>query len=156
VTNWFVNNHLRYEKRNDTECCVIGGGPDVGFVLEFDAGNDHNHDASNHGHGPATSRVALDDNNDARGRLLIARAGRGYVCRRHGPVAVCAIQKAALDSTGHKSARRTDSSYREPVARVVTRLEFLSGRFCALGFLFLRLTHYGRDRLKLFAIAEIH
>ena len=82
MTNWFVNNHLRYEKRNDTECCVISGGPDVGFVLEFDAGDDHNHNASNHGHGPATSRVALDDNNDARGRLLIARAGRGCVCCR--------------------------------------------------------------------------
>ena len=36
------------------------------------------------------------------------------------------------------------------------RSGFLSGRFYALGFLFLRLTNYGRDRLKLFAIAEIH
>jgi hypothetical protein len=70
--------------------------------------------------------------------------------------AVCAIQKAALDSTGHRSARRTDSSCGESVATVVTRSGFLSRRFCALGFLFLRLTHYGRDRLKLFAIAEIH
>ena len=86
VTNWCVNNHLRYEKRNDIECCAIGGGPDVGFVLELDTRDDYNHNASNHGHGPATSRVALDDNNDARGRLLIARAGRGYLCRRHGPV----------------------------------------------------------------------
>ena len=59
--------------------------------------------------------------------------------------ALCAIQKAALDSAGHKR-----------VATIVTRSGFLSRRFCALGFLFLRLTHYGRDRLKLFAIAEIH
>jgi hypothetical protein len=79
VTNWFVNNDLRYEKRNDTQCCVISGGPDVGFVLKLDTRDDHNHNASNHGHGPATgARVAHDDNNDAYGRrLLIAKAGRG-------------------------------------------------------------------------------
>jgi len=59
--------------------------------------------------------------------------------------AVSAFQKGALKSTGHK-----------PVATVVMRSEFLSGRLCALGFLLLRLTDYGRDRLKLFAIAEIH
>jgi hypothetical protein len=95
VTNSFVNNHLRYEKRNDTECCIIRRGSDVGFVLELDAGDDHNHNASNHGHGPATSyRCADDDNNDARGRLLIARAGRGYVCRRHGPVGRLRISKS--------------------------------------------------------------
>ena len=96
---------------------------------------------------PPPTGFADDDNNDAHGRrLLIAKAGRGYVCRRHGPVrAVSAFQQAALNSTGHR-----------PVATVVTRSGFLSGRFCALGFLFLGLTHYGRDRLKLFAIAEIH
>jgi len=70
--------------------------------------------------------------------------------------AVFAFHKAALNSTGHRSARRTDSSCGESVATIVTRSGFLSGRFCALGFLFLRLTHYGCDRLKLFAIAEIH
>ena len=87
MTNWFLNNHLRYEKRNDTECCIISGGPDVGFVLELDTGDDHNHNASNHGHGSAAScRVAHDDNNDAHRRLLIAKAGRGCVYRRHGPV----------------------------------------------------------------------
>ena len=115
-------------------------------MLEFDAGDDHNHNASNHGHGPATSRVALDDNNDARGRLLIARAARGYVCRRHGPVGRLRNSKSCTGfDPGHKR-----------VATVVTRSGFLSRRFCALGFLFLRLTHYGRNRLKLFAIAEIH
>ena len=59
--------------------------------------------------------------------------------------AVPPFQKAALNTTG-----------RRPVATVVTRSGLWSGHFCALGFLFLRLTHYGRDRLKLFAIAEIH
>ena len=157
MTNWFVNNHLRYEKRNDTECCVISGGLDVGFVLELDAGDDHNHNASNHGHGPATSRVALDDNNDARGRLLIARAGRGHVCRRGGPVGRLRNSKSCtgLDRPQVRTSdgfvlRRSGGYSRE------SRLGFLSGRFCALGFLFLRLTHYGRNRLKLFAIAEIH
>jgi hypothetical protein len=44
------------------------------------AGDDHNHNASNHGlnGSAATSRFADDDNNDAHGRrLLIAKAGRG-------------------------------------------------------------------------------
>ena len=36
------------------------------------------------------------------------------------------------------------------------RSEFLSGRFCALGFLFLRLTDYGGNCLKFFVIAQIH
>ena len=31
-----------------------------------------------------------------------------------------------------------------------------SGHFWILGLLFLRLTHYGRDRLKFFVIAQIH
>jgi hypothetical protein len=57
-------------------------------VLELDAGDDHNYDASNHGGSAATSRFADDDNNDAHRRLLIAKAGRGCVCCRHGPVAV--------------------------------------------------------------------
>jgi len=44
-----------------------------------------------------------------------------------------------------------------PVALVVTRSGFLSRRFFyALGFLFLHLTDYRRDRLEFFAIAEIH
>jgi hypothetical protein len=89
VTNGIVNNHLRYEKRNDTECCIIGRGSDVRFVLELDARDDDNHNASNHGHGPATYYWRADnDNNDARGhwRLLIAKAGRGCVYLRHGPL----------------------------------------------------------------------
>jgi len=93
VTNWCVNNHLRYEKRNDIECCAVGGGPDVGFVLELDTRDDYNHNASNHGHGSATaSRCTKNDhNNDPHGRrLLIAKAGRGCVCRRDGLVAVSA------------------------------------------------------------------
>ena len=59
--------------------------------------------------------------------------------------AVFPFQKAALNSTGHK-----------PVATVVTRSGFFHGRLCALGLLFLGLTHYRRDCLKLFAITEIH
>jgi len=154
VTNWFVNNHLRYEKRNDTECYVISGGLDVGFVLEFDAGDDHNHNASNHGRGSATSRVALDDNNDARGRLLIARAGRGCVCCR--PCGRLRIERQM--NCNRPQVRTSDGFVLRRIGRYSreSHLEFLSGRFCALGFLFLRLTHYGRDRLKLFAIAEIH
>jgi len=125
VTNWFVNNHLRYEKRNDTECYVISGGLDVGFVLEFDAGDDHNHNASNHGHGPATSRVALDDNNDARGRLLIARAGRGCVCRRHGPV-------------GRLRNSKSCTGFDRPQVRTSD------------GFVLRRIGRYSRDALRIF------
>ena len=61
------------------------------------AGGDHNHDASNHGYDGSTATYywrADNDNNDARGqrRLLIAKAGRGCVCRRYGPLrAVFAI-----------------------------------------------------------------
>ena len=107
----------------------------------------HNHNASNHGHSStATYWCADDDDNDARRqRLLIAKAGRGCFCRRHGPVAVSAFRKAARNST-----------YGELVATVVARSGFLRGRLCALGFLFLDLTYYRRDCLKLFAIAEIH
>jgi hypothetical protein len=76
-----VNRPLLYEKRNDTECCVIRGGLDADFVLELDARDDHNYNASNHGHGSAATYYwrADNDNNDARGhrRLLIAKAGRG-------------------------------------------------------------------------------
>jgi hypothetical protein len=57
-------------------------------MLEL-AGDDHNHNASNHGHGsPATgARVAHDDNNDAHERrLLIDGAGCRYGCRRHDPL----------------------------------------------------------------------
>jgi hypothetical protein len=108
VTNWFVNNHLRYEKRNDTECCIIRRGSDVRFVLELDAGGDHNHDASNHGYDGSTATYywrADNDNNDARRnrRLLIAKAGRGRVCCRHDYLrAVSVFLKAALNSIGHK------------------------------------------------------
>ena len=86
VTNWFVNNHSRYEKRNDTECCVIRGVPNVGFVRRR-AGGDLNHDTSNHGYDGSTATYywrADNDNNDAHRRLLIAKAGRGCVCPRHG------------------------------------------------------------------------
>ena len=85
-----VTNHLLYEKRNDTECCIIRGGSVVGFVRRR-AGGDHNHDASNHGYDGSTATYywgADNDNNDARGhrRLLIAKAGRGCVCHRYGPL----------------------------------------------------------------------
>jgi len=91
-----VNRPLLYEKRNDTECCVIRGGLDADFVLELDTRDNHNYNASNHGHGSAATYYwrADNDNNDARRnrRLLIAKAGRGCVCHRYGPLrAVFAI-----------------------------------------------------------------
>lgn len=114
-------------------------------MLELDTRNDHNHNASNHGHGSAATYWCADnDDNDARGhwRLLIARAGRGGICSQAGP-------------DGPSPHFRKHNRIR-PVATVGTRSGFLRGRFCALGFLFLHLTDYGRDRLEFFAIAEIH
>ncbi len=54
------------------------------------AGGDHNDNASNYGFDGSAATYywrADNDNNDARGqrRLLIAKAGRGCVCHRHGP-----------------------------------------------------------------------
>ena len=114
-------------------------------MLELDTRDDHNHNASNHGHGSAATYWCADnDNNDARRqrRLLIAKAGRGTSVAGTALWAVSAFKKAVLNSTGHR-----------PVAPVVTRSGFLSGRFYALGFLFLYLTDYRRDRLEFFAIA---
>ena len=113
------------------------------------AGADHNDNASNHGYNGSTATYywrADDDNNDAHRRLLIAKAGRGWVRCRHGLYGRLGISK---------SSHRIRAAHR-PLATVVPRSGFLSRRFCALGFLFLRLTHYGCDCLKLFAIAEIH
>ena len=61
------------------------------------------------------------------------------------PVAVSVVQEAGLNPTG-----------RSALAPVVTRSGCLSGRFGGLRLFFLRLTHYGRDRLKRFAVPEIH
>jgi hypothetical protein len=75
-----VNRPLLYEKRNDTECCVIRGGLDVDFVLELDTRDNLNHDTSNHSYDSSTATYywrADNDNNDAHRRLLIAKAGRG-------------------------------------------------------------------------------
>ena len=64
-------------------------------MLEHDARDYHDHNASDHSPNgsPANgSRFADDDNNDAYGRrLLIAKAERGCVCCRHGPVAMLRI-----------------------------------------------------------------
>jgi len=125
-------------------------------VLEH-AGDEHDHNASNHGHDSAATAHTNDDYNDAHERrLLIAKAGGRFVCCRHGPVAVSAFQRSSTEFRRHRSAHRTDSSYGEPLATVVTRSGFLSGRFRALRLFFFCLTHYGCDRLKRFGIPEIH
>ena len=97
---------------------VSGRGPDAGFVLEHDARDYHDHNASNHSPNgsPATgSRFADDDNNDAHGRrLLIAKAGRGCVCCRHGPVGRLRISKSSTEfdrpqAGGYSRERAQDS-----------------------------------------------
>jgi hypothetical protein len=93
VTNRFVNKPSRYEKSNVIERCCSHRRPDAGFVLKH-AGDDHNHNASNYGHGPAATAYTNDDYNDSHGRrLLIDKAARGCVCCWHGLVAVAAFQK---------------------------------------------------------------
>jgi hypothetical protein len=68
-------------------------------VLELDTRDDHNHNASNHGHGSTATYYwrADNDNNDAHRRLLIAKAGRGCLCRRHGPVGRLRISKSSTE-----------------------------------------------------------
>ena len=118
-------------------------------MLEHDARDHHDHNASNHSPNgsPANGSRFADDDNDSHGRrLLIDGAGRGYRCCRHRPVGRVPISKSGTEMrTGHR-----------PVATVVTRSGFLSGRFYALDFLFLGLTDYGRNCLKFFVIAQIH
>jgi hypothetical protein len=72
VTNWFVNNHSRYEKRNNIERCCSGRRLDAGFVLEHPRDH-HDHNASNHGGNgsAATASDANDDDNNAHGRRLL-------------------------------------------------------------------------------------
>ena len=75
-------------------------------MLEHDARDHHDHNASNHSPNgsPANgSRFADDDDNDAYGRrLLIGKAERGWVCCRHGHCGNLRISKSSTDSTGHK------------------------------------------------------
>jgi hypothetical protein len=116
------------------------------------AGDNYDYNASNHGNDSPATAHANNDYNDAHGRrLLIARACRGCV-----PCGRLRISKAALNSTGYRSAHRMDSSDGEPVFSVVTRSGFLSGGFRALRFFFFCLANDRRDRLKRFAVAEIH
>jgi hypothetical protein len=99
VTNWFVNNHSRYEKRNNIERCCSGRWPYAGFVLEHPRDH-HDHNASNHGGNgsAASSDFANDDDNNAHGRrLLIDGAGRSYSCCRHGPVGRVAVSKGGTE-----------------------------------------------------------
>ena len=63
-------NHSRYEKSNLIERCLGGHSSDVRFVLEH-AGDEHNHNASNHGNDSPTTAHANDDYNDAHGRRLL-------------------------------------------------------------------------------------
>ena len=130
-----------------------GRGPDAGFVLEH-ARDHHDHNASNHSrsNGPAPDRDA-HDNYDAHGRrLLIVKA-------RRNSTALWAAFAFKSSTEFHQPQvcipdgfvrGRTDECSRE------CRSGFLTWRFCALGFLFLYLTDYGGDRLKLLAIAEVH
>lgn len=67
-----MNNNSRYEKSNVIERCPRGRSSDVGFVFEY-AGDDHDYNTSNHGHGSTATARTNNDYNDAHGqRLLIA------------------------------------------------------------------------------------
>ena len=77
-----------------------GRGPDVGFVRRASRRPPQPQRVKPRLNGsPATgSRFADDDNNDAHGRrLLIAKAGRGCVCCRHGPVGRLRISKSSTE-----------------------------------------------------------
>jgi hypothetical protein len=74
-------------------------------VLEHDARDYHDHNASNHSPNgsPANGSRFADDDNDAYGRrLLIAKAGARLRLLQAWPCGHLRFQKAALNSTGHK------------------------------------------------------
>ena len=50
------------------------------------AGNDHDHNTSNHRHSSAATADTDDYNDPHERRLLIADVRRGCVCCSHGPV----------------------------------------------------------------------
>jgi len=67
------------------------------------AGDEHDHNASDNSNDSATASCGTKDydyNNTHGRRLLIAKTGHRL---RLFSVAVCAVQKAALNSTDHKS-----------------------------------------------------
>jgi hypothetical protein len=117
-------------------------------VLEL-TGDDHNHNASNHGINsrPATACDANDDHNAHERRLLIAKADRGYVCSGRARHSVRAVNEM----------RRAEDC---PLPRWLTprafALRFCRRRYCGLRLFFFGLTDYRRDRLKFFTVAEIH
>ena len=74
-------------------------------MLEHDARDHHDHNASNHSPNgsPANRSRFADDDNDSHGRrLLIDGAGRSYRCCSTALWAVFPFQKAALKSTGDR------------------------------------------------------
>jgi hypothetical protein len=109
------------------------------------AGVDHDHNASNHSHDSAATAYNTNDYNNAHERrLLIPKSAHGFVCCKHGPCGRLRVSKGS-----------TEFDRLQPEITRVTRSGFLGGSFRALYFLFFYLTHYGSDRLKGFAIAEI-
>ena len=73
-------NHSHYEKSNVIERYSGGRRSDLRFVLQH-AGDEHDHNPSDHGHGSTATARTNDDYNDAHGRrLLIAKAGGDYAC----------------------------------------------------------------------------
>ena len=64
-----MNNHSRYEKRNDISYCLGHRGIDTGFLLKH-SGVDHYHNASNYSYSSAATGYANDDNDAYERRLL--------------------------------------------------------------------------------------
>jgi hypothetical protein len=112
------------------------------------AGDHHNHNASNHGYSgtPANGPRFADDYDDAHGRRLLITKSRSRLRLLQAALWALRISKSCPEF----DRPQTGGYSRE------WRSGFLSRRFCALRFLFLYLTYYGGDRLKLFAITEIH
>ena len=72
MTNWFVNKHLGYEKRNEISCCFSHRRVNTGLLLQY-ARDDDNNDSSNDGHDGAapTAANANDDDDNAHGYQLL-------------------------------------------------------------------------------------
>jgi hypothetical protein len=74
-------------------------------VLEHDARDYHDHNASNHSPNgsPANGSRFADDDNDAYGRRLLIAKARGAIASGAGTALWAThFKNAALNSTGHK------------------------------------------------------